>query len=128
MCLQDGETDASGAVQPRNGETLVDAIAALAGRDVAVLSIMHTDVRHIDACLDIVDAHWSGLVGVYAHSGRFVDGAWVFEGTISPSDYAAASRRWLGRNVQVVGGCCGIRPDHIAALSAVFREGSAETL
>ncbi len=116
MCLQEGDTDETGAVQAGAGETLADAIAALEGRNVALLSIMHTDVRHIDACLDVVETQWKGLVGVYAHSGRFIDGAWIFEGTITPDAYASASQRWLGRNVQVIGGCCGIRPDHIAAL------------
>ncbi|MDJ0824017.1 MAG: homocysteine S-methyltransferase family protein [Rhodobacter sp.] len=120
MCLQGGDTDTEGNVIARDGEFLRDAIEALSGRDVPLLSIMHTDVRHIDACLDIVEEHWNGLVGVYAHSGRFIDGKWVFEGTISPDAYAAASKKWLDRGVQVVGGCCGIRPDHIAELSKVF--------
>lgn len=121
ICLQSGETDANGVVKAGGGETLVDAIAALAGKDVALLSIMHTDVEHIDACLDVVEAHWDGLVGVYAHSGEFLDDKWIFDGTISPTDFASACQRWLGRRVHVIGGCCGIRPDHIAALSACFR-------
>ncbi len=117
MCLQAGDTNAQGEVVARSGETLRDAIAALGGYDVPLLSIMHTDVRHIDACLDIVDANWTGLIGVYAHSGRFIDNQWIFEGTISPTEYADASQRWLNRGVQIIGGCCGIRPDHIAAMS-----------
>ena len=116
MCLQAGETDANGVVQAQDGALLVDAIAALGDKNVPLISIMHTDVRHIDACLDVVEAHWNGLIGVYAHSGKFVDGNWIFEGTISPEAYAEACALWLQRNVQVIGGCCGIRPDHIAAL------------
>ena len=119
MCLQARDTDASGAVYGEATQPLVKAIAALDGKDVPLLSIMHTDVRDVDACLDILDAHWNGLVGVYAHSGAFLDGKWIFEGTISPQDFAAASRRWLARGIHMIGGCCGIRPDHIAALSAV---------
>jgi methionine synthase I (cobalamin-dependent) len=42
---------------------------------------------------------------------------WVFEGTISPEGYAAYCDRWLQRDVQIIGGCCGIRPDHIAMMS-----------
>ncbi len=126
MCLQDGETDARGIVKARPGELLVDATAALEDREVPLLSIMHTDVRHIDACIDIVEASWDGLVGVYAHSGAFVDSKWVFEGTISPDEYSAASQRWLNRNVQIIGGCCGIRPDHIAALNAIVSSRPSE--
>ncbi len=119
MCLQAGETDANGIVQAGDGETLLDAINALAGKEVPLLSIMHTDVTHIDACLDVVEKNWSGLVGIYAHSGQYVDGDWIFEGTISPEDFVSASERWLQRNVQIIGGCCGIRPDHISALRPV---------
>lgn len=125
MCLQAGEADPEGIVQAADGVTLVDAIAALEGRDVPLLSIMHTDVRHIHACLDLLDRHWKGLVGVYAHSGRFVDGKWGFDDTISPEDYASACREWLQRKVLLIGGCCGIRPDHIAALGDVVH-GQAE--
>ena len=117
MCLlQVGETGASGSVSVGEGESLQAAIAALKGKDVPLLSIMHTDVRHIEACLDVVDRHWEGLVGVYAHSGEFIDGKWVFEGVMSPEEYADAGERWLSRNVNIVGGCCGIRPDHIDVL------------
>ncbi|MGH1481552.1 MAG: homocysteine S-methyltransferase family protein [Geminicoccales bacterium] len=125
MCLQADETDADGATIAQAGELLVDAINALEGKEVPLLSIMHTDVCHVEACLDIVEAHWDGLVGVYAHSGNFIDGKWIFDGTISPEDYVAASQRWLNRNVQIIGGCCGIRPDHIAALSTLLHDHSS---
>lgn len=120
--LQSSEKDENGAVTAGAGATLAEAIAALAGKDVPLLSIMHTDVRHVDACIDILDAHWKGLVGVYAHSGHNIGGNWVFEGTISPDEYREACEGWLDRNVQVIGGCCGIRPDHMAALGDLFGE------
>ena len=116
MCLQSSETDATGAVKAAEGVTLESAIAALDGKNVPLVSIMHTDVRDISGCLDVVEAHWDGLVGVYAHSGEFVDDKWIFEGTITPDEFALAGNGWLGRKVQVVGGCCGIQPDHMAAL------------
>ncbi|MEM7301479.1 MAG: homocysteine S-methyltransferase family protein [Pseudomonadota bacterium] len=120
MCLQAGETDATGKVYGEASRPLVDAIAALNGKGVPLLSIMHTDVRDIGACLDILEQSWNGLVGVYAHSGEFVDDKWIFDGTISPKDFALAGRSWLDRKVQLVGGCCGIRPDHIAELSKII--------
>ena len=72
------------------------------------------------SCLDIVDEHWDGLTGVYAHSGGYVDGKWQFEDTISPSGFASAGRSWMDRDVHLVGGCCGIRPDHMAELHKSF--------
>lgn len=114
------EPDDSGRMCLYNGEPLSDALASLEGHNVPVVNIMHTDVKYVDACLDVTDEHWPGIVGVYAHSGEFIDPEWNFEGTIAPQDYAALTSRWLARNVQVIGGCCGIRPDHMAAVRAAM--------
>ena len=59
-------------------QTLADAIDILKGRNVPLLNIMHTEVSYIDACLNVVEDMWSGLVGVYAHSGNYIDGKWIF--------------------------------------------------
>lgn len=108
-----------GTMRLLDGEPIEDALKALAKRDVPLVNIMHTDVAHIGACLDVIEAHWSGLIGVYAHSGDYREGRWHFESTISPEDYVKACRRWMARDVRLIGGCCGIRRDHIRALRAV---------
>ena len=113
------EPDTNGVMCLLRGEPLVDALAALADTNIPLVSIMHTDVKYIDACLDVVKEHWDGLVGVYAHVGKFLDGHWVFDFTISPHDYATHSARWVNHNVQIIGGCCGILPEHICALAPV---------
>ncbi|MEM7337772.1 MAG: homocysteine S-methyltransferase family protein [Actinomycetota bacterium] len=95
---------------------LADGVKAMASADVPVLAIMHTEVVDVDPSLDVVDQHWTGPVAVYAHSGLFVEPNWIFDGVISAEDHAAAVGRWIDRGVQVIGGCCGIGPDHIEAL------------
>ena len=81
------------------------------------------DVGLVDACLEVVRKHWQGGIhGVYAHSSSWDvqegqgQGKWVFDDVISPGDYASHCQRWLQAGVQVIGGCCGTRPDHIALL------------
>ncbi len=113
------EPDAQGIVRLRNGETLRDALDALENRRVDLVNIMHTEVEFIDACLDTLQAHWPGPVGVYAHTSNAVDERWVFEDTISPADYCAAARRWIDRGISLIGGCCGIEPRHIEQLAGV---------
>ncbi|MEM7123762.1 MAG: homocysteine S-methyltransferase family protein [Pseudomonadota bacterium] len=113
------EPDDTGTVCLWKGGPLSDVLAVLKEKNVPLINIMHTEVKHIDACLDVVNEHWSGPVGVYAHTGDEIDGKWVFDGTITPEDYAANAQRWLGRGVQVIGGCCGIRVDHIEVLRKV---------
>ena len=79
---------------------------------------MHTEVSYIDACLNVVEDMWPGLVGVYAHSGNYIDGKWIFNSVINPEDYAVAAEGWHRRGVRLIGGCCGVGPDHIDALVA----------
>ena len=101
------------------GDTLADALDALAGKNVPLVNIMHTEVDYIDACLDIVADHWSGPVGVYAHSARWVNNVCYYDQTVSPSEYAQSAGGWLSRDVRVIGACCGLGVDHIAALKQI---------
>lgn len=112
------KSDESG-VCLRNGEPLDEALAALRGRDVPLISLMHMDVTNIDVCLDAMKRTWSGPMGVYAHSSHQADGKWIYDDTITPQAYATASARWLQNGVQVIGGCCGVRVPHIEALSEI---------
>ena len=103
------------------GEPLEDALAALKEKDVPLVNIMHTEVDHIDACLDILKTHWQGAVGIYAHVCQFSkdDTTAIFDDMISPSDYAQVSKRWMDQGVQLIGGCCGVRKEHICKLRQV---------
>ena len=114
------ERDEQGTARLLKGEKLVDAMAAIQDKEVPLVSVMHTRTEDVDACLDVVQASWSGPIGVYAHTGDFTEGAkFLARGVIPPKDYAAAAQGWLQRGVQVIGGCCGIGVDHIAMLSGV---------
>ena len=68
------------------GEPLEDALTALKEKDVPLISIMHTGVDHIDACLEILKTHWPGAVGIYAHVCQFCEDntTAIFDDMISP--------------------------------------------
>ncbi len=42
---------------------------------------------------------------------------WQFDRVISPQAYLAKARDRVAKGVQVIGGCCGIGPDHIRLLA-----------
>ena len=96
-----------------NGEPLKDAVQCLSGVSVDVLNIMHTDVTYVDECLAILSSGWTGLKGVYAHSGKMVGTEWTFNEVISPEEYSAFVSDWMKNGVNLVGGCCGITTDHM---------------
>ena len=47
--------------------------------------------------------------------GRFERPNWIFE-DIAPAALADEAERWLDQGARLVGGCCGTRPEHIAAI------------
>ena len=84
-----------------------------------LISIMHSRVDHIDGALDVLDRHWSGPVCVYAHDSNYGSAHSPVTWSVTPADYAEASRRWMGRGVRVIGSCCGFGVEYIEALREV---------
>ncbi len=82
----------------------------------AAVFVMHTLTDETAPALEIVRRQWSGPTGTYAHSGRWADPDWAFEDMISPEDYLRAAEQWVAMGARIVGGCCGIEPDHIRLL------------
>ena len=48
---------------------------------------------------------------------------WQFEDIIPPADFAAYAGQWAAAGVHIIGGCCGLSPEHIAAIAAL-KEGA----
>jgi S-methylmethionine-dependent homocysteine/selenocysteine methylase len=97
---------------------LREVLNELPGEAPIILSIMHSDLDVTDAALEILRKHWNGPVAVYPNSGHFTYPHWQFGAVCSPEAFVDAARRWMDRDVAIIGGCCGIGPDHIAALGA----------
>lgn len=102
------------------GSSLAEGIKVLGDYDVPVITIMHTEVEYVQACVEVMKANWQGSLGVYAHSGKFVQPNWIFNDVISPEDYASEASSWLQQGVQILGGCCGIGLEHIQLLKGMI--------
>lgn len=111
------QVDEKGDVRLWDGALLTDALDVVRDKNVPLVNIMHTEVEYVNAALDVLEKNWDGMVGVYAHSGRFIDPNWLFNDTISTTDYASAASGWLQRGIQVIGGCCGVGLEHIQLLN-----------
>lgn len=87
----------------------------------AILTIMHSQFPDTTEALAIVRRHWDGPIGVYPNSGRFVPpSGWDNDAACTPADFTAHALQW--RDTAVLGGCCGIGPDHIKALGTALKE------
>ena len=85
--------------------------------------VMHTWVNHLGPALAELRELWQGPAFAYAESGHFVPPSWKFEDVISPEDYLDYARQWIEQGAQIIGGCCGIGPDHIRALRENLSKG-----
>jgi homocysteine S-methyltransferase len=86
------------------------------------MCIMHTSPNDTDEAIKILKRHWHGPIGVYPESGYFKSPDWEFVDVIPPGELVVASKRWQGLGATAFGGCCGIGPEHIAALSKEMRK------
>ncbi len=95
-------------------EAVIEGLAAL-GPDL--MAVMHTAVADTGPALDVVRVHFAGPVGAYPESGHFTMPDWVFA-DLTPAELVEAAAGWVAAGASLVGGCCGITPEHIAALAA----------
>jgi S-methylmethionine-dependent homocysteine/selenocysteine methylase len=82
--------------------------------------VMHTNFQDLDDALALVRESWEGPVGVYPHHGVWVRPNWRFQ-ALPAERFAGLARGWRDAGVAMIGGCCGIGPVQIAALSELSR-------
>jgi methionine synthase I (cobalamin-dependent) len=98
-------------------EAIVDAIAPL-GPDL--ITIMHSSPHDTGPALDVVRSRTDVRLGVYPESGFFEMPDWRFVDVIGVDELVARTQGWVDQGARVVGGCCGITPDHIAGLATAL--------
>ncbi|GGG74055.1 homocysteine S-methyltransferase [Salipiger pallidus] len=126
--LRDDPGDDTRPPALRSGEPLVDAVALAvelgAGAvlfNCSMPEVMERAVRETRAQLDAAEQAIS--VGVYANAftARGEDGAAnevlaTIRDDLSPQAYLRWTERWVAAGATMIGGCCGIGAEHIAAL------------
>lgn len=115
---EDGELSGFG----REDQLLDDVAKRLAATRPAAISIMHTSPNDTDEALQILRKYWDGPIGTYPESGYFKMPDWQFVDIIAPAELVAKSRGWKAQGVTIFGGCCGVGPDHIAAMAQAFKQ------
>ena len=82
-----------------------------------ICGIMHSSVDIISECLDEIKCILERPQMAYPDSGYFKPPNWKFEGIISPKMLLNYSEGWVEQGVSVIGGCCGLGPEHTKALT-----------
>jgi S-methylmethionine-dependent homocysteine/selenocysteine methylase/methylase of polypeptide subunit release factors len=53
-------------------------------------------------------------LGVYPNLGYFTDAGWRVDPGVGGEEYARMALQWREEGAQIIGGCCGTSPEHIA--------------
>lgn len=102
--------------------TLEELIGPLMATGADVCCVMQNDITLTSEAIEIIKANWPGPIGAYPESGVFKMPNWQF-GDIEPAEFATYCKAWREAGASIIGGCCGIAPAHIKALSEAFDHG-----
>ena len=112
----------------RSGELLSDALSAinLDQVDAILFNCSQPEVMAVAVTLSVKQLPSSKNIGVYANGFSPIsntiqanDGYSTMRDDLTPQDYLEFARQWKALGATIVGGCCGIGPEHIALLEAL---------
>ena len=89
-------------------------IEAMMAFEPQVMGVMHSNVDTTDAGLKALFEHWQGPVMAFPETSSEVRRGVRAE--IEPGDFAAHCGDWVGKGVQIIGGCCGTTIEHIRTM------------
>ena len=87
----------------------------------ALVGIMHSEIEDTDPGLECARRVCEAPLGAWPNSGHFEPPHWQFHGVAAPDEFAATAARWVEEGVRVIGGCCGLGPEHIRAAAERLR-------
>jgi S-methylmethionine-dependent homocysteine/selenocysteine methylase len=112
--------DADGVPRTRRGEPAADVYALVAGVDeVVAVGVNCIAPSAVGPSLAAAASAGKPLVA-YPNSGEGWD-ARTRRWTGTPRGFPADVPGWVAAGARLVGGCCRVRPDHIAAVAAMVR-------
>ena len=98
-----------------------DALRAVTGRGEMLVGVMHSEIDDTGPGLECVRRVCEAPLGAWPNSGHFQPPSWQFDDVLSPEDFAELAARWASGGVRVIGGCCGLGPEHIRAVTRRLR-------
>ena len=100
-----------------SGESLASAVEILGRFSIAAFFVNCSAPAMISKGIAELRGLTAHPVGGYANLGTVEETVgWSADESFTGERYAAGAQAWLETGARIVGGCCGTRPEHIAAL------------
>ncbi len=100
---------------PPEGDLFGRAARRVEEMGVDALLINCLPIDHVPGMVSWLRDFTELPLGVYPNLGHLTREHWRFDERIDPDAYAALALEWREEGAQIVGGCCGVSPEHIAA-------------
>ncbi len=100
---------------PPEGDLFGRAARRFEEMGVEALLINCLPVDHVPGMVSWLRDFTSLPLGVYPNLGYLGGSHWRFDESVGPAEYAQLALAWREEGAQIVGGCCGVTPEHIAA-------------
>jgi S-methylmethionine-dependent homocysteine/selenocysteine methylase/SAM-dependent methyltransferase len=89
---------------------------------VGALAINCIPPDHVGGMLSWLRDFTDLPLGVYPNLGYLSAAGWREEPGVKGQEYAELALRWRDEGAQVIGGCCGVRPEHLKAARAALTD------
>ena len=77
---------------------------------------------HVDGMVSYLRDFTDLPLGVYPNLGYYTNAGWRFDPGVGSAEYAAMALRWRAEGAQIIGGCCGVGPAHVAAARELLED------
>jgi S-methylmethionine-dependent homocysteine/selenocysteine methylase len=132
--LLEGESALEGKPRLRSGETVVETVRCMIERPASAMLFNCSQPELMAAAIEAAGEEMSRSgrrlpIGVYANAFASPQEDSPANLTISeirhdidPAEYADFAASWYDRGATIIGGCCGIGPEHIQALCTKLKK------
>jgi S-methylmethionine-dependent homocysteine/selenocysteine methylase len=103
------------------GDSFGRAAARFEQMGVSALMVNCVPPDHVDGMVSYLRDFTDLPLGVYPNLGYYTDDGWRFDPGIGSAEYARMALRWREEGAQIIGGCCGVGPEHIEAARDALR-------
>ena len=104
------------------GDAFGRAAARFEQMGIGALMINCIPPDHVDGMVSYLRDFTDLPLGVYPNLGYYTDAGWRFEPGVGSAEYAAMASRWREEGAQIIGGCCGVGPAHVAAARELLEQ------